>query len=52
MQAASTLSYLILAGYLLGLLFVPEDRGSIIPQNFGELLSGYMVRYSRSWYCP
>jgi hypothetical protein len=38
---------LIFAGYLFGLLFNPEDGGSMFFQNISELLLGYMVLQSR-----
>jgi hypothetical protein len=35
-------------GYLLGLLFNPDNGGSMFPQNICDILLGYMVRYYSS----
>jgi predicted acyltransferase len=36
---------LLLAGYLLGLVFVPEDGDSIFVRNVGEHLSHYTTSH-------
>jgi hypothetical protein len=37
----------LLAGFLLGLLFDPEDGGSVFLQNVVVLLSDYIALYPR-----
>jgi hypothetical protein len=42
-----SVSRLFLAGYLLRLLFEPDDGGSMILQNVVELLPDYMASHPR-----
>jgi hypothetical protein len=37
--------FLLHPGFLLGLLFSPEDGGDMFLQNFGLLSAGYKVLY-------
>jgi hypothetical protein len=41
---------LLYAGYLLGLLVNPKDRGTMFLRNVGEILSDYIVIYPSIWY--
>jgi hypothetical protein len=38
---------LLYAGFLLGLLFSPEDGGDMFPQKAGPLSTGYMALYPK-----
>jgi hypothetical protein len=43
----AVLAYLLHAGFLLGLLYSPEDEGNMFLQNIGWLSMDYMALYPR-----
>jgi hypothetical protein len=40
----------MVSGFMLGLLFNPEDGGSTFLQNVGQLSTHYMVLHPKEWY--